>query len=218
MTRADLTTWGRNILPSPKRSPTMFIPVIRCPSITSSGRLTDTRASSISWVTNSSMPLTRLWLTRSCSGSSRHSFLATLPSRTSDLTLSAKSSSRSVASSRRLSSTSSTRSKRSFGMSSYTSSMLGFTIPMLMPCLMAWYKKAECMASRMRSLPLNEKLTLETPPLTWAWCRFSRIHLVALKKSRALVLCSSMPVATGNMLGSKMMSSGLKCTLSTKMR
>ena len=38
MTRALLTTWGRNILPAPNRSPTTFIPSISGPSITSIGR------------------------------------------------------------------------------------------------------------------------------------------------------------------------------------
>ena len=33
-TRALFTTWGRNILPSPKRSPTTFMPSIRGPSMT----------------------------------------------------------------------------------------------------------------------------------------------------------------------------------------
>jgi hypothetical protein len=34
MTRALFTTWGRNILPAPKRSPTSFMPSISGPSIT----------------------------------------------------------------------------------------------------------------------------------------------------------------------------------------
>src|SRR5437868_10956856 len=38
MTRADLTTCGRNILPEPNRSPTTFMPSISGPSITCSGR------------------------------------------------------------------------------------------------------------------------------------------------------------------------------------
>ena len=37
ITRADLMTWGRNILPAPKRSPTTFMPSISGPSITVSG-------------------------------------------------------------------------------------------------------------------------------------------------------------------------------------
>ncbi len=38
MTRALLTTWGRNILPAPNRSPTTFIPSISGPSMTWIGR------------------------------------------------------------------------------------------------------------------------------------------------------------------------------------
>ena len=39
ITRADLMTWGRNILPAPKRSPTTFMPSMRGPSMISSGVL-----------------------------------------------------------------------------------------------------------------------------------------------------------------------------------
>ena len=48
MTRALLTTWGRNIRPAPNRSPTTFIPAINGPSMTSSGRAATSRASSVS--------------------------------------------------------------------------------------------------------------------------------------------------------------------------
>ena len=37
MTRADFTTWGKNILPLPKYSPTMFIPAISGPSMMANG-------------------------------------------------------------------------------------------------------------------------------------------------------------------------------------
>ena len=37
MTRADFTTWGKNIFPLPKYSPTMFIPAINGPSIMAKG-------------------------------------------------------------------------------------------------------------------------------------------------------------------------------------
>src|SRR5690606_41576987 len=84
--------------------------------------------------------------------------------------------------------------------------MVGFTIPISIPLLMAWYRKAACMASLTGLFPLKEKLTLLTPPLTLAPGKFSLIHLVALKKSIALFLCSSIPVATGKILGSKMIS------------
>ena len=48
ITRALFTTCGRNILPSPKRSPTVFIPAISGPSMTCSARLAPARASSVS--------------------------------------------------------------------------------------------------------------------------------------------------------------------------
>ena len=48
ITRADLTTCGKNILPAPKRSPTTLIPAISGPSITLSGRPSLARASSVS--------------------------------------------------------------------------------------------------------------------------------------------------------------------------
>ena len=72
------------------------------------------------------------------------------------------------------------------------------------------------MASRTLLFPRKEKETLLTPPLTCAWGKFSRIQAAVLKKSTALFLCSSIPVATGKMLGSKIMSSGGKPTTSTK--
>ncbi len=46
--RALFTTCGRNILPAPNRSPTVFMPSISGPSITSSGRGSFRRASSAS--------------------------------------------------------------------------------------------------------------------------------------------------------------------------
>ncbi len=48
ITRALLTTCGRNILPAPNRSPTTLMPSISGPSITSNGRPSLTRASSAS--------------------------------------------------------------------------------------------------------------------------------------------------------------------------
>ncbi|SIK55018.1 Uncharacterised protein [Mycobacteroides abscessus subsp. abscessus] len=41
------------------------------------------------------------------------------------------------------------------------------------------------MASRIGSLPRNEKLTLEIPPEILAYGRFARIHLVPSMKSTA---------------------------------
>ena len=49
ITLADFTTCGRNIFPSPNKSPTIFIPVIKCPSITLIGVGTLNLASSTSW-------------------------------------------------------------------------------------------------------------------------------------------------------------------------
>ena len=65
MTRALLTTCGRNISPLPKRSPTIFMPSISGPSITSSGRLYFWRASSVSASTCATMPFTSAWDRRS---------------------------------------------------------------------------------------------------------------------------------------------------------
>src|SRR5450432_1508321 len=71
MTRADFTTCGRNILPSPKRSPTMFMPAISGPSITLSGRSTVSRTASVSCSMNSVMPCTSAWDSRFSTGHSR---------------------------------------------------------------------------------------------------------------------------------------------------
>ena len=71
ITRALLTTWGRNILPAPNRSPTTFIPAISGPSMTSSGRVAWRRASSVSSAMQASIPATRAWVSRSSTGRSR---------------------------------------------------------------------------------------------------------------------------------------------------
>ena len=68
------------------------------------------------------------------------------------------------------------------------------------------------MASLIILFPLKENDTLLTPPLTLAYGKLSLIHFVAIKKSKALFLCSSIPVATGNILGSKIISWGLNFT------
>ena len=73
ITRADFTTWGRNILPAPKRSPTMFIPSISGPSITSSGRVAAWRASSVSSRTCWSIPCTSACSRRLDTGQPRQS-------------------------------------------------------------------------------------------------------------------------------------------------
>ena len=119
MTRADFTTCGRNILPDPNRSPTTFMPAISGPSITSSGLLAALRAASVSASMYSLMPCTSACVSRSSTGASRQarsfSFDFGPPS---PLYLPATSSSRSVASGRRLRITSSHSSRSSGSMSS----------------------------------------------------------------------------------------------------
>ena len=58
-------------------------------------------------------------------------------------------------------------------------------MPIVMPARIAWYRKTVWIASRTGSLPRNEKLTLETPPETFAYGRCARIQRVALMKSTA---------------------------------
>ena len=130
------------------------------------------------------IPFTRACDSRSSTGALRQasSFTITFPL---VLMVSANSTNLSVASVRRLSKTSSTSSNKSFGISSYTSSIPAFTMPMSRPALMAWYKKAECMASRTTLFPRKEKEILETPPLTLANGRFCLIQRVASIKSTA---------------------------------
>ena len=72
ITRADLTTCGKNISPAPNKSPTTFIPSINGPSITSSGRVAIKRAASVSSTINSLMPFTNECSNRLLTGSSRH--------------------------------------------------------------------------------------------------------------------------------------------------
>ena len=71
MTRADLTTCGRNILPAPNRSPTTFMPSISGPSMTASGLPDSTRAASVSSTMNSSIPLTSACSSRFSTGQER---------------------------------------------------------------------------------------------------------------------------------------------------
>ena len=76
ITRADLTTWGRNIRPAPKRSPTTFMPAIRGPSMTSRGRGAARLASSVSSSMWSATPATRACSIRFSTGQVRHSAAA----------------------------------------------------------------------------------------------------------------------------------------------
>lgn len=77
--------------------------------------------------------------------------------------------SRSVASGRRFSTTFSHSSSNSEGISLYTCSIDGLTMPMSIPSAIAWYRNTECIASRTLLLPRNENDRLLTPPLTFAY-------------------------------------------------
>ena len=66
--RALFTTCGRNILPAPNRSPTIFMPSISGPSMISSGRGYFWRASSTSASMNSTTPWTSAYDSRSSTG------------------------------------------------------------------------------------------------------------------------------------------------------
>ena len=81
MTRALFTTCGKNILPTPNRSPTMFIPSINGPSMTSNGRGYCCLASSVSASMYSVMPLISACFRRSSTGLLRQasSLSCTLP-------------------------------------------------------------------------------------------------------------------------------------------
>ncbi len=72
ITRALFTTCGKNILPAPNRSPTIFIPSINGPSITSRGFGYFCLASSVSASMYSVMPFTSACAMRFSTGSSRH--------------------------------------------------------------------------------------------------------------------------------------------------
>ncbi len=188
ITRADLTTCGRNILPAPNRSPTTFIPAISGPSMTWIGRAYFRRASSVSSMMCDVMPFTSACERRSSTLASRHarSSTFTLPFA---LTVSAKVTRRSVGFSpdagRRLSTTSSTSSRKCGSIWSYTPSWPALTMPIDRPARMAWYRNTVWMASRTASLPRKLKLTLEIPPDTLACGRCSLIQRVALMKSTA---------------------------------
>ncbi len=107
---------------------------------------------------------------------------------------------------------SSTVLRSSIGKSSYSANCPAFTIAMSSPALIAWYRNTECIASRTMLLPRKEKDTLLNPPETSAPGKLFLIHSVVSIKSIAYLLCSSMPVAIGKRLGSRIMSCGLKPT------
>mmetsp|Transcript_656 Transcript_656/g.1782 ORF Transcript_656/g.1782 Transcript_656/m.1782 type:complete len:323 (+) Transcript_656:1287-2255(+) len=156
ITRALLMTCGKNILPAPKRSPTVFMPSMRGPSMTCRGLayFPQLRASSASTTANSSIPLTRAYWIRFSTLSSRHDdcclppaaapapvpFFLTAVGLHLGSSVCAYSSMRSVAFSQRLRSTSSTNSSSSLSINSYLSSITwaALTMPMSMPAAHAW--------------------------------------------------------------------------------
>ena len=161
------------------------MPSISGPSITSSGRVACWRASSVSSTTYWSMPFTSACESRAATGCSRHCRSSTFFSPFFFLKLSAISSSRSVASSRRFSTTSSTRSRSSGSSWSYNGSAPALTMPMSMPALMAWYRNTTWIACRTGSLPRKLKLTLDTPPEIWLYGNSRRSSRAASMKSTA---------------------------------
>ena len=161
------------------------MPSIKGPSITCRASLYFWNASSVSSSMNSVIPLIKLWLNRSSTLVKRQAWVSSTFSSFLPLNWSANVTNRSVASSLRFIKTSSTCSRRSFGISSYTSTIPAFTMPISRPALIAWYKNAECIASLTRSFPRKEKLILDTPPDTLAPGRFCLIQRVALIKSTA---------------------------------
>mmetsp|Transcript_151309 Transcript_151309/g.278964 ORF Transcript_151309/g.278964 Transcript_151309/m.278964 type:complete len:233 (-) Transcript_151309:2460-3158(-) len=172
MTRADLMTCGRNILPDPKSSPTTFMPFINGPSMTLRGLGTVFRHSSVSPSIYSEIPLTRACVRRSLQGRARQelaSVCCTLPpllrASMSAFSEMVRSDIFSVASGVKLKTKLLTVSTISFGISSTAMSSLAFTIPMSMPeLMMASCRKAAWIDSRTMLTPRNPKDKLETPP------------------------------------------------------
>mmetsp|Transcript_27775 Transcript_27775/g.83268 ORF Transcript_27775/g.83268 Transcript_27775/m.83268 type:complete len:471 (+) Transcript_27775:1561-2973(+) len=224
MTRADLITCGRNILPAPKRSPTTFMPDMSGPSITANGvppaALISRRISSVSGSTCSEMPLTKACVSRSATGRSRHdAFLttATTPPRfrasAASFSASVAASNRSVASSRLFKTASSQTSWSCFGTSCRASISAALTMPMSMPDIAAaWCRKTAWIDSRIVLAPRKPNDRLETPPLILHQGHCSLMVLTASMKSTPYALCSSIPVPMVRMFGSKTMSSGGKHT------
>ena len=86
------------------------------------------------------------------------------------------------------------------------------------PACIAWYRKAECMASLTVLLPRKENDRFDTPPEVRAPGRLFFIQRTASMKSTAYLECSSIPVPMDRILTSKMMSSGLTPALSVSRR
>mmetsp|Transcript_68680 Transcript_68680/g.121381 ORF Transcript_68680/g.121381 Transcript_68680/m.121381 type:complete len:284 (+) Transcript_68680:1685-2536(+) len=225
MTRALLITWGRNILPDPKRSPTTFIPFMRGPSITSRGLEQPLRASSVSPSMNSEMPLTRACVRRSRTGRSRQEVALVsaaappfLRASMSSFSFVVRSSIFSVASGVLLN----TRFSQSTLMEDSTSDSASIswqlTMPTSMPELrMAWCRNTAWIDSRITFTPRKPNERLEMPPEILTKGQSSLILLVALMKSTPYEACSSMPVPMVSTFGSKMISSGGNFTSFTRM-
>ena len=93
-------------------------------------------------------------------------------------------------------------------MSSYTASWPALTIPMSSPARIAWKRNEACIASRTASFPRNANERFETPPETSAPGQRSFSSGIASMNAFAKPACSSIPVATARMFGSRTMSSG----------
>ena len=91
-------------------------------------------------------------------------------------------------------------------MSWYTASWPALTMPMSSPARTAWYRNAECIASRTTALPRKENDRLEMPPLVRAPGQRCLMSGSASMNALAYPLCSAMPVATASTLGSNTMS------------
>ena len=118
MTLADFTTCGKNIFPSPNKSPTVFIPFINGPSMTSIGLFANFLTSSTSSSIYSVIPLINAYSSLSSTTLSLHFKAFSLPFLFSKETCDAYSNNSSVALFFLFSNTSSTLSNNSFGISS----------------------------------------------------------------------------------------------------
>jgi len=137
MVRAVLTTWGRNIFPSPKSLPTRFMPSIRvCSTISMAG--VECRASRSS-SRYSSTPCARAWCRRSPASRSRQASRVTAPASCclGPLMVPAISMSRDVAPASVSRMTSSTARRNGSGISEYMGCAPGLTMAKSSPAAMA---------------------------------------------------------------------------------
>ena len=138
MVRAALTTCGRNNLPSPKSSPTVAIPSISGPPMTSTAAPYFATASSRSVARYSPTPLSNAHSRRFSTGSERQ--LSSAVCCTAALCSFIRPAiviRFSVASGLRLSTTSSSTSRSGRGISSYCTAVCGLTIPISIPAAIA---------------------------------------------------------------------------------